>query len=186
MNKTLGIITAQATLRTLSLLTVLLFISGGCAWVNTERMTPQVGANLERKDNRTIRVADVTWGKKSYFGGADFVDNEQFKKTLILALNKSGLFGAVNTDQADLDLYATIQSQDQKVSRGGLQYTATITVSYKITDRAGNVVWLKTYDSESSSMNFSGVVRGVYSREGAARENLTAFLRDIREQWPKK
>ena len=109
----------------------------------------------------------VTGGKKSTFGGPEMITNEQFQKALIRTLELSGLFTAVNSDKGDLDFYASIRSQGQKTSRG-LQYTARMVVSYKITDRSGSIVWSETYDSESTSVAFSGATRTVKAREGSA------------------
>lgn len=155
-----------------------------CSSLEPARMTPEAVAVSTMKVGGSVRVMDVTGGKKPQFGGPMMIDNDQYKKALTLALQQSGLFNRVGSDAGDMDLYATIRSQDQKVSRG-LQYTATMVVNYKFMDSAGNVVWSSSYNSEFSSTAFSGAARTIGAREGSVRENLTALVRGIQEQWPR-
>lgn len=156
----------------------------GCSGINPARIAPKAPKQPVAKVGPSVRVMDVTGGKKSTFGGPEMINNEQFKKALILALEQSGLFSGVNADRGDLDLYATIRSEDQRVSRG-LQYTATMVVSYKFLDRSSNTVFSASYDSEFSSTAFSGATRTVEAREGSARENLASLIKGISQRWPK-
>ena len=168
-----------AKFRTLVLLTLMPFVVWGCSGISPARIAPKPSSSA-MKLGGTVRVADVTGGKKSTFGGAEMINNDQFKKALILALQQSGLFDEVSADHGDLDLNATIRSEDQKTSRG-LQYTATMVVSYKFVDHAGKTAWSGSYDSEFSSVAFSGAARTVEAREGSARENLASLINGIRE-----
>jgi hypothetical protein len=170
-------------LRLASLLAALMFIANGCG-IHTERMVPVLPSYSELKVG-SVRVMPVIGGQKSTFGGAELISDKQFLKALIPALERSGLFTAVGTDKGDFDFYASIRTQDQKTSRG-LQYTARMVVSYKITDHFGNILWSDTFDSESSSVAFSGATRTVQAREGSARENLAALIKSLRERWPGK
>jgi hypothetical protein len=159
-------------------------VACGCSGVKPQRMVPK----LDRQSQPNIgslRVREVTGGKNAQFGGMETVNNEQFQKALLMALEQSGLFSGVSTGSGDLELYATIRAQDTKVSRG-LQYTATLVASYKIQDPAGKVLWSESFDSESSSVAFSGATRMVEAREGSVRENLAAFIKGLRERWPKQ
>jgi hypothetical protein len=169
--------------RLLALLTFVPFV-WSCSSLKPSRMVPQTSAVSTTKIGGSVRVMDVIGGRETYFGGAQMIDNEQFKKALILALRQSGLFNEVSSDHGEMDLHATIRSQDQKISRG-LQYTATMVVTYKFVDRTGNTVWSAAYDSEFSSTAFAGGIRTVRAREGSARENLTSLMQGLREQWPK-
>ncbi|HEY0684849.1 MAG TPA: hypothetical protein VGD45_21105 [Steroidobacter sp.] len=157
----------------------------GCASLKPARMAPQPTAMSSSKIDASVRVMDVSGGRKSQFGGPQMIEDDQYKEALILALQQSGLFREVSSDRGDLALHATIRSQDQKVSRG-LQYTATMVVTYRFTDSAGNLVWSASYDSEFSSTAFAGATRTVRAREGSARENLTSLVRGIREEWRNK
>jgi len=168
-----------------ALLALITFTLSGCSGIKPARMAPKPPTQPVTKVGGSIRVMDVTGGKKSTFGGAEMINNEQFKQGLILALQRSGLFEEVSPDRGDVELYAIIRSEAQGVSRG-LQYTATMAVTYKFVDRTGKVVWLASYDSEFSSTAFSGATRTVEAREGSARENLSSLIKGIREEWPKK
>jgi hypothetical protein len=172
--------------RLLLFLAALPFVAWGCSGIDPARIAPKAPAQPVSKIGTSIKVMDVTGGQKSTFGGAEMINNEQFKKALILALDRSGLFNSVSPDSGDVDLYATIRSEGQKTSRG-LQYTATMVVTYKFVEPAtSNVIWTASYDSEFSSTAFSGATRTLEAREGSARENLASLIQGIRQQWPKK
>ena len=156
----------------------------GCSSVDPKRMVPKLDHHSQLNAG-SIRIREVSGGKKGDFGGMETVTNEQFQKALIMALEKSGLFSGVSTGSGDLELYATIRAQDTKVSRG-LQYTATMVASYKIQDKAGKVLWSESFDSQSSSVAFSGATRMVQAREGSVRENLAALIKGLQERWPKQ
>jgi hypothetical protein len=166
-----------------ALLLMITFTINGCAGIDATRIAPNPQAQPTSKVGSSLRVMDVTGGKKSHFGGAEMIGDTQFKEAILLALQQSGLFNVVSSERGDVSLYAEIRAQDQKVSRG-LQYTATMVVTYKFTDSAGATIWSATYDSEFSSTAISGGTRTRKAREGAARENLSSLVRGIREQWP--
>jgi hypothetical protein len=161
------------------------FVVWGCKSISPEEMVPKSAAQAGLSVGKSVRVMAVTGDRESSFGGPSFITNEQFKKALSITLQQSHLFNEVGGDLGDLDLLATIRSQDQRVSRG-LQYTATMTVTYRFLDRAGKVVWTGSYDSEYSSVAFSGAARTVNAREGCARENLAALVQGIKDEWLKK
>lgn len=156
-----------------------------CASLKPQRMVPALHPQSDWTVGRSVRVAEITSDQKSRFGGAAVVSNEMFGQALLPALQKSGLFTAVDTQQGDLDLQVAIRSQGQR-GGPGLQYTATMVASYKFSDRSGNIVWLESYESEFSSVALAGASRTVEAREGAVRENLSAFISGIRERWPKQ
>ena len=166
----------------LSMLSILMF---GCAGIKPARMVPELQPQSEWKVGNSVKVMDVTGGREPTFGGPEMINDDDFKTALIATLEKSRLFRVVSTDSGDLNLYATIRSQDQRVGPG-LQYTAMLVASYKFVDRAGKVVWLESYESEFSSVAFAGATRTVEAREGSVRENLSSLIQGIRERWPKK
>ncbi len=169
--------------RRLWILLLIPLVTCACASLDPARMAPQPSGTLPTKIDTRIKVMDVSGGRESVFGGPQMIEGQQYKEALILALERSGLFKDVSSEHGDLNLYTTIRSQDQKVSRG-LQYTATMVVTYRFTDAADNLVWSASYDSEFSSTAISGATRTVSAREGSARENLASLVRGIREQWP--
>lgn len=189
MNTTLMRMTFAGRSGLTALLSALLIAASGCAGLNPERMVPKPvagshSASSQSLIGKSLQVAQVTGEKKTSFGGPEYVHSDQFKQALILALRQSGLFSAVRTDHGDLVLYAMIRTQDQRVSRG-LQYTATMVVTYRIEDRQRKVIWSKSFESEFSSVAFSGATRTVHAREGCVRENLASFLQGVRESWNK-
>src|SRR3954451_16297723 len=179
MKHTLAVLSRRLRPLMLSILAAVMFITSGCGGINPKRMVPPQAAALGTKINKSIKITEVTGGRNGTFGGADYVNNDQFKKALLMTLQQSGLFPSVSADTGDLDLQASIRSQDQKTSRG-LQYTGTLVVSYKITDSSGKAVWAESYDSEFSSTAFSGAARTIDAREGCARENLASLIRGLK------
>ncbi len=155
-------------LRLLALLVIVPILACGCA-IDPERMVPNPLPPSAWKVGNSVRVMDVTGGTESFFGGAALINNEQFKKALTLALEKSGLFNGVSSEPGNLDLYATIRSEQQNSVE--LQYTTKMLVSYKFVDRNKNVVWSASCESEFSSRAFSGATRTLSANEGSAREN---------------
>jgi hypothetical protein len=151
-------------------------------------MVPEALPLTAVKVGGSVRVSEVTGGRESVgqraFGPPiEMVNNDQFRQALVLALDNSGLFSEVSKDRGDLDLYATINSEDE---RSGIQDTATMVVSYKFVDRASDVVWSASYDSEFSSTNYAPAIRTRNAREGCVRENLSALIQGIIKTWPKK
>jgi hypothetical protein len=168
--------------RLLVFLAVVPWIAFGCGSINPARMVPETLPPSAKKFGGSVRVMDVTGGKETTNSIQKWVTNDQFRQALILALDQSGLFGGVSTDRGDLDLYATINSESQPMSA---QFTATMVVSYKFVNRAGDVVWSASYDSEFSSLSYFPTTRSLHAREGCVRENLSSLIQGITETWPK-
>jgi hypothetical protein len=174
---------SRVEFRLLVFLAVVPWIAFGCGSINPARMVPETLPPSAKKFGGSVRVMDVTGGKETTNSIQKWVTNDQFRQALILALDQSGLFSHVSTDQGDLSLYATIISQDQ---RGLMQMTATMIVSYRFIDRADNVVWSASYGSEFSSRSFSATTRTLKAREGCVRENLSSLIQGITATWPKR
>lgn len=145
-------------------------------------MIPQPPSPATMSIQRSVRVSQVTGGRRAAFGAAAAVDDELFERALTRALQESGLFMHVGTP-GDLELRAAIRLQDQRANFS-LLYTAILVVSYEFVDNAGRVVWSETYESQFSANDFAGSTRTVRAREGATRENLAAMLNGIRNNWP--
>ena len=156
----------------------------GCSGPSAERMVPEVEAAAKTIAG-SLRVMEVVGEKEESFGGPSYVTSEQLREALVLTLRESGLFGRVELDRGELELHTTVHSQGQKVSRV-LQYTGTMVVTYRILDRAGNIVWAESYDTEFSSTAFAGSTRTVRAREGSARENLASLIDGLRKGWPSR
>ncbi len=128
---------------------------------------------------------DVTGEKPSFFGGAVTIKNAEFKEALVKTLQNSGLFSDVSTNHGDLKLYATILVEKQVDAAMTIQYTADMAISYKFLDQNSNVVFSTTFETEYSSMAFSGATRTLHAHEGSARQNLASLLNAIQNQWPR-
>jgi hypothetical protein len=171
--------------RNLIVLLMLSFLMFGCAGIKPARMVPELQQQSEWRVGNSVKVMDVTGGQEPTFGGPEMINDDDFKAALIATLEKSRLFRVVGTNSGDIYLYATIRSQEQRTGPG-LQYTARLVVSYKFVDKAGEVVWLESYESEFSSVAFAGATRTVEAREGSVIENLASLIQGIRERWPKQ
>lgn len=154
-------------------------LASGCSGIEPERMVPPSVMRSDKQIGQSVAVAEVTGGKESSFGGPAFINNGQFKRALVRALEKSNLFRTVSDSPSELNVYAAIRDQDQHVSRG-LQYTATMVVTYRIKDRSGRSVWAKSYETEFSSVAFAGASRTIEAREGCVRQNIATFLNGLR------
>lgn len=160
------------------LVAILPLLISGCASITPEEMVPTLGMQPGTHIDASVE-AEVTGGKSSHFGGADYVDNDQFKKALNLTLTKSHVFKAVRSDHADLKLHAHILNEDQT---GFLPFTATMLVTYKLTTSDGKNVWSQPFVyTKSRSWAFSGATRGVEAREGCVRKNLAVLIQAIRK-----
>lgn len=161
---------------------VLPILSCGCAGVDPAQLVPELQPRLEPRVNKSVRVLEVTGGREREYGPT-YVTNAEFRTALITTLEESHLFRGVTTDSGDLDLYATIRSQEQLP---GWELRARLVVSYKFVDRTGRVIWLETYESEAGFIAFGGVTRSNKGREGSVRENLFSLMQGISERWPPK
>ncbi|MBV1904488.1 MAG: hypothetical protein KUG75_00310 [Pseudomonadales bacterium] len=84
---------------------------------------------------------------------------------------------------------AGLNSQNMiPVSDAGLSAAATgqSINTYRLTNADGEVLWLKTYESEFSSHAFSGATRTVEAREGSVRENLASLSEGLKNYWKNK
>ncbi|MGR3310561.1 MAG: hypothetical protein ACUZ77_07265 [Candidatus Brocadiales bacterium] len=143
----------------------------GCG-LSTIAMTPNLKSMSDIRINKSVRIMDVTGGKKrtSYWA---VVPNEEFKEALIATIEKSNIFKAVTVHDSDLDLYATIKRQDQLDY--GFSTRARLMVGYKfINNDDGRVIWHETYLSEFGSY------------EDGIREQLSFFIEGINKRWPNK
>jgi hypothetical protein len=155
----------------------------GCARITPARMVPNLQPCQGARIGNGVKILEVTEGTEGVLGGPVSVTKEQFSKALILAIEKSGLFGSVSTQSGDLRLHTKIRWQSQ---RGLWPSIAAMLVQYQLIDQSGKILWAESYYSESSSRAFSGGTRCVLAREGAVRENLVALVKGLREWWSKQ
>jgi hypothetical protein len=182
----IGPTTTIVTRLSISALLVMLLAMTGCSGPNARSMVPATAEqNNSAAISKSIRIAEVTGGRKSTFGGAAMVSNELFKAALLETFQHAKVFRSVVTEgESDVDLQANIVSQGQKIG-SLLEYRHNMIVNYNFIDRkSGNVVWRETYQSEFGSRAFAGGTRTVRSVEGTVRENLTLLLEDVQARWP--
>ena len=175
--------------RLLAFLVAMPFFTSACstAAYKPERMVPDIQVQSGWSTNQSVRVMGVDiQPDASHSGGFEIpqLSKEEFKKALILTLEKSGLFSEIGTTRGDLQLYTSINSQAIRYVVG--EETAVMVISYKFTDGDNNVIWQESYETEFSSVEL-GVpsTRFVKIREGCVRENLSSFIQGVKNRWPK-
>ncbi len=158
---------------------------GGCTLLDVGRMAPGDVGGPARRVPLTVRVLPAAGAEGGVFGGGRMLDNDELTAAVADTLRKAAIFKAVSTTAGDVDLQVTLLYQDQVGSKASaFGTTARMLATYRFTDRAGRVLWHETYDTEHTHVAGSGATRTSLSREGAARENLAAFARGVRERWP--
>ena len=181
-----GLTMTIVTRLSISALLVMLLAISGCSGPNARSMVP---ATVEQNNlaaiSKSVRIAEVTGGRKSTFGGAAMISNELLKAALLETFQRAKIFRSVVSEgESDIDLQANIVSQGQKIG-SLLEYRHNMIVNYNFIDRkSGNVAWRETYQSEFGSRAFAGGTRTVRSVEGTVRENLMLLLQDVQTRWP--
>jgi hypothetical protein len=163
---------------------VALACSMGCSSIDPQRMVPRFEASAPLS-TKSIQVMEVTGGQKSKFNGPATIEGHHLRGALISALQDAKLFREVSSTTADLALHASIKSQNQRVKgMVPMEYTANLVVTYKIADPAGKVIWTESYESEASSVAFSGATRTVRAHEGSVKENIASAIAGMRAALP--
>lgn len=108
----------------------------GCSGLKALNMVPVTAKqNPTNISSKTVRVAEITGGRESTFGGAEMVTNELLKSALFEALQQGKLFRAVVMEgDSNLDVQANIVSQGQKIG-SFLEYRHNMIINYKFIDR---------------------------------------------------
>lgn len=157
---------------------------GGCASIEVNNMVPDTSSLTPTRIDKTVLVTNVTGAQDQRFGGPAMVSDEQFKSTLVEALQKSGLFRAVVTEgSADLEMSAEFVAQGQGA---GLNYLAALVVEYLIVDSTSqDEVWSDSFNSRHEvtvGQSISGATRTVKAAEGSVRKNLEQLLHSLGEE----
>lgn len=158
-------------------------LASGCAGIDSANMVPDALPSESQSTGQSIGKITVRSEQKSTWGGALFVEEADIHTAVAQTLSNNGFFGSVDQDNGDLDLLVLVRSQNQKTSLM-LEYTALITVTYRFSDRSGNVVWAKTLESSGSSHTFAGGTRTREARERSVKANLQALVDELRKTWP--
>lgn len=155
----------------------------GCANIDVNRMVPDTSSIPTPKFEKSIAVGQVTGAQEQTFGGPAMVSDEQFKATLVQALDQSGMFRDVVTDgSADLELSAEFVAQGQGA---GLNYLSALVVEYLIVDSTSrDEIWSDAYNSRHEVTvgdALSGSKRTVWAAEGSVRKNIAQLLEGLAE-----
>ncbi len=154
----------------------------GCAGLQTTNMVPDNDTARSLQTGKSIRAVEVRGEQESVWGGSLNATKEQIHAAVVETLTRSGSFGSVDSGAGDLNLEVVVRSQGQDVG-ALLQYTGTMTVTYRFTDTAGKAIWSTTLESSGSSRAFAGATRTTEARERTVKANLTAFLDELNKSW---
>jgi len=161
----------------------ILSLISGCAGIDPTNMVPEVSTVEAKSTGQSIRKITVRSEQESFMGGALYVEETDIHAAVASTLANSGLFDSVDQGQGDLDLLVLVRSQDQKSSIM-LEYTALITMTYRFSDRSGDVIWAKTLESSGSSHAFAGGTRTREARERTVKANFVALMEALENTWP--
>lgn len=158
-------------------------IVSGCASIEVNNMVPDTSSLTAKRIDKTISVANVSGAQDEKFAGPAMVSDEQFKSSLVEALQQSGIFRSVVSDgPADLEMSAEFVAQGQGA---GLNYLSALVVEYTIVDSASrDEVWSEAFNSRHEvtvGQAISGATRTVKAAEGSVRKNLEQLLESLAE-----
>ena len=162
---------------------IIVSIIVGCAGISPQKLIPDTNPAPTNRFDKTIRVLDVRGrAHKKYFGGQEWVSNQEYKEALVATLKKSNLFKEVRTDkESDYELHTEIIAHGQ--GDHGLDYTSTMVVEYRIVDaKTQKEVWRKGFNSRHEvkfSEAFSGATRTTKAQEGSVRKNLSQLVNSL-------
>ena len=126
----------------------------GCSGMNPKLLAPKEFRGSGSRIGGVMGVVEVTGGEERSFWSMDtaklLVEDEEFQGALVLALERSGLFDSVVLGPADWNLSAVIGSQRHE-GRGWQEHTASMLVTYRVTDGSGNLLWRESHPFEGRS-----------------------------------
>ena len=124
-----------------------------------------------------VQISGITGGKATDPLWTSQVSNENFRQALELSLKQHTILGG---GDAPLALQAILVSLDQPVI--GFDMTVTSTVTYQITNAAGQSVFDETvatpYTANFSDA-FAGVERLRLANEGSIKKNIRTFIQKL-------
>jgi len=149
---------------------------GGCATQAThEAMVPQTIATTN-KHAGTVSI-DVSGGSDA----AGKIPNENFKKALAEAIDKSQTFSKVIEGSSGSYLLMVAMSNLQQPMFGA-DFTVKLEAGWTLKRASGETVWQESILSEHTatmSDSLAGLTRLRLATEGAARNNIAAGLAKI-------
>lgn len=160
---------------------VILFLSlvvASCAGLNGQMMVPVFDDKTPIKTNKSISRIEVRGEKEEIFSGPTYAKKDQIHYAARETLKRMAIFNSVDEGKGDLTMHIIVRSQTQNSSLL-LEYRASITITYRLVNIGGDVIWSKTFETEFSDHSFSGATRTVKAREGSVRENLALLAESL-------
>ncbi len=157
---------------------------GGCAAPNTTRMVPDTDPQWSLQTGKSIRAVTVRGVAKSHWADAS-ATREQIYDVVVETLAGSGFFSSVGAGAGDLNLEVELLSQRHNASTL-MNYTGSMTATYRFMDSEGEVIWTSTIESSGSSSALSGIKRTTESRERTVNANMTTLLNELNDSWSKQ
>lgn len=163
-----------------SLILILLFAFVGCAGPSAKKMLPSLNFDQISTSDKTLKVAKISGGQESQFGGMEKLNNETFETAILDSLIASRLYKDVSDERAgDYDLFADILFQESTVGPG-LAYNTYLIISYKLIDtKSQKEILRKILSSSSTSTAFAGGTRMVEALEGATQKNISKLIFEL-------
>lgn len=161
-------------LATLAALGVGVFLSGCASGARPEGMTVQrVSDAPTQVSGATFDVGAIAGGEETNPLWTSEVSQDAFRTALVSSLRNQGLYDS----GSDLEISAVLEEVDQPLI--GLDVTVTATVTYRIIDASGAVIFderiIQPYTAAFSDA-FLGVERLKLANEGAIKTNIQTFI----------
>lgn len=131
----------------------------------------------------TVAVTTSAEGPAAQWIWSDTIAPEDFRKAIIMSLEKSGLFKAITTDDAsDYILNAKLNYVS---SHPGFAMHAWVNIAWTLTKRAtGDVIWTSEIDTGGDAGvgdTFFGAKRQFIAMERGAKENIEQALKELQK-----
>lgn len=148
-------------------------IAPGCASAaRAEEMVPTEFEVTDRHDKSVVVSADG--GKSTSGWGQSEIGSEEFARAVVTALERSMVFkSAVQGQEADYRLQVVLG--EVGATKSDPEFTAQVTATWTLTDRAGTKLFDETIAAEGSATigdAFVGIKRLQIMKERAARANI--------------
>lgn len=147
-----------------------------------QRANMEVGATVLAKKNQHAVAVSVTGGQETENAGSVVADRD-FKAAVESSLERSGAFGSVQASAADAGFTLSANIIELRRPIFGSSFTVELEVGWTLTRRLDGAVLLRkairTGHTATMSDAFSGAKRMQLAVEGAARNNIESFLKEL-------
>jgi hypothetical protein len=159
---------------TVAALAAAMLVSGCASGARPEGMTVQRAPDAPAQvSGATFDVGAVAGGEETNPLWTSEVSQDAFRTALVSSLRNQGLYDPAS----GLEISAVLEEVDQPLL--GFDVTVTATVTYRVTDASGAVVFderiVRPYTANFSDA-FLGVERLKLANEGAIKTNIETFI----------